>query len=285
MEVDQSKRMVFADLVVVDIDGSPVGTADPAKFIYRKMPESPTTEVSMLHSLRDDLYIVMGTANPESKVATFQVHVNPLVSWIWIGVLVLICGVVISMWPEVTFEETRAWSYMRAAGAGISSIMFAILLALTPARAFGQSSSSLHAGTVEIHDPVERALFGKLRCMCGGCPRLALTECICSTADATRAEIRAKLRGGSSTDDIMSEYVHDYGAASINLPPNRGAFRAIYAVPLAASLAGLALIFVVVRRWKRHGDLAVPIPAPAMGPSERDEYDAKLDEELKKLDA
>src|SRR5215471_11462034 len=101
MEVDQSKRMVFADLVVVDIDGSPVGTADPAKFIYRKMPEAPTTEVSMLHSLRDDLYVVVGAVNAESKVATFQVHVNPLVGCIVFGIALLIFGTGIAMWPEV----------------------------------------------------------------------------------------------------------------------------------------------------------------------------------------
>src|SRR5262249_5672189 len=155
MEVDQTKRMIFADLAVVDTDsGASVGQATPAKFIYRKMQESPTTEVSMLHSLRDDLYVVVGSVSPETKVATFQVHINPLVSWIWTGVLILIAGAVISMWPEVSLEEARAWSFLRAAGAGISSIMFAILLALTPAKAFGQSSSSLHAGSVEIKDPV-----------------------------------------------------------------------------------------------------------------------------------
>jgi cytochrome c-type biogenesis protein CcmH/NrfF len=189
------------------------------------------------------------------------------------------------MWPEVSLEEARAWSFLRAAGAGVSSIMFAILLALTPAKAFGQSSSSssLHAGSVEIHDPVEQSLFNQLRCMCGGCARLPLSGCVCSTAESTRAEIRAKLRGGITPDQIISEYVHDYGAASLSVPPNRGALRAIYMVPVAAAVAGFGLLFTVVRRWKRQGDLSAP-PLPAGGPIERDEYDTKLDEELKKLE-
>ena len=117
----------------------------PAKFIYRKMPESPTTEVSMLHSIRDDLYVVVGVVSPETKVATFQVHVNPLVSWIWIGVLILIFGAVVSMWPEVAVQEAKAWSYMRMAGGLTSTIIFGVMLALAPGRAFAQSSS-LHAG-------------------------------------------------------------------------------------------------------------------------------------------
>jgi cytochrome c-type biogenesis protein CcmF len=287
MEVDQTKRMVFADLAVVDTDsGNTVGQATPAKFIYRKMQESPTTEVSMLHSVRDDLYVVVGTVSPETKVATFQVHVNPLVSWIWTGVFVLIFGVTISMWPEVSLEEARAWSFLRAAGAGISSIMLAILLALTPTRAFGQasSSSSLHAGSVEIHDPVEQSLFNQLRCMCGGCARLPLSGCVCGTAEGTRAEIRAKLRQGISPDEIISEYVHDYGAAALSVPPNRGALKSIYLVPVAAAVGGLGVLFTVVRRWKRQGDLAAPPPPTPGGSTEVDEYDAKLDDELKKLD-
>src|SRR5262249_51885586 len=204
---------------------------------YRKMQESPTTEVSMLHSLRDDLYVVVGSVSPESKVATFQVHVNPLVSWIWTGVLVLIVGAVVSMWPEVALEEARAWSFLRAAGAGVSSIMLAILLALTPARAFGQSSSSLHAGSVEIHDPVEQSLFNQLRCMCGGCARLPLSGCVCGTAESTRAEIRAKLQGGMTPEQIVSENVHDYGAAGLRLPPNKGALRTRYLGPVAPAIA------------------------------------------------
>jgi cytochrome c-type biogenesis protein CcmF len=284
MEVDQTKRMVFADLAVTDIDGSLVGQATPAKFIYRKMQDSPTTEVSMLHSLRDDLYVVVGTVSPETKVATFQVHVNPLVSWIWTGVLVLIFGVTVAMWPEVSLEEARTWSFLRAAGAGISSIMFALLLALTPALAYGQSTSSLHAGSVESHDPVERSLFGRLRCMCGDCARLPLSECVCSVADATRREVRAKLALGMTPDQIADDYVQQYGTASLSVPPNRGSMKAIYMVPIAAVIGGAAWLFFVVRRWKRQGDLTAPRPLTAGGPPELDEYDAKLDEELKRLD-
>ena len=62
MEVDTGKRMVFADIDVTE-GGKSRGTLSPAKFIYKKMPESPTTEVAMLHSVRDDLYLVVGTIN------------------------------------------------------------------------------------------------------------------------------------------------------------------------------------------------------------------------------
>jgi cytochrome c-type biogenesis protein CcmF len=281
MEVDQTKRMIFADLAVTDVStGQEVGKADPAKFMYRKMPEQPTTEVSMLHSIRDDLYVVIGQVSPETKVADFQVHVNPLVSWIWVGVLVLIFGAFISMWPEVNVQESKVWSYMRMAGGLTSTIIFGVALALSPGRAFAQTSS-LHAGSVEMNDSTERALFGSLLCMCGDCARLPLSSCVCGTADATRAEIRSKLRAGASIDSIRDDYVREYGPAALSVPPNSGGLRAIYLVPIVVALGGLGLVFTLVRRWKKAGDDTAPAPGQS---DERDEYDAKLDEELKRLE-
>ena len=82
MEVDLNKRMIFADLKVTDLrTGRSLGTVSPAKFIYKKQPDSATTEVAQLNSFRDDLYVVVGTVNPQTKNASFQVHVNPLVGW------------------------------------------------------------------------------------------------------------------------------------------------------------------------------------------------------------
>ena len=100
MELDVNKRMVFGDLAVTR-DGARLGLLTPAKFMYKKMPDSPTTEVSMMHSLRDDLYLVVGSINPQTKVASFQIHINPLVSWIWFGAIILIFGSIVSMWPEL----------------------------------------------------------------------------------------------------------------------------------------------------------------------------------------
>jgi hypothetical protein len=50
------------------------------------------------------------------------------------------------------------------------------------------------------------------------------------------------------------------------------------------SVAGLGVIGVALRRWKRRDEAAVKARPAAPTSSARDEYDAKLDEELKKLD-
>jgi cytochrome c-type biogenesis protein CcmF len=133
MEVDPNKRMVFAD-IDVERGGKSLGRVSPARFIYMKGGQ-PTTEVALLRGLRDDLYVVAGSMDPTSKRATLKFHVNPFVSWIWIGVLVLIGGATLSLWPEVRLREVGVWGYLRATAGAATSIFLAILLSVTPARA------------------------------------------------------------------------------------------------------------------------------------------------------
>ncbi len=135
-EVDSAKRMIFADVTVSDSAGRTVGRASPGKFVYRKSPDSPTTEISILHTSREDLYLVVGSVNSDTHVATFQVHLNPMVFWIWLGVFVLIVGAAIAMWPEPTAQESRGWAYLRTAGALTSSVLLAIAFANMPTSAY-----------------------------------------------------------------------------------------------------------------------------------------------------
>lgn len=135
MEVDSEKRMIFADLDVLR-HGEPVGRISPAKFIYKATPGQPSTEIAKYITPRNDLYVIIGMANPETKVASFQLHVNPLVSFIWVGVLVLILGATISMWPDVSLQEAGAWSYVRAAAGITTAVLFSWLFASGPSLAY-----------------------------------------------------------------------------------------------------------------------------------------------------
>ena len=125
---DTSKRMLFADLDVFS-DGKKVARLSPAKFIYQRGEGMTTTEVALLRSFGTDLYVVLGSADPVSKRAQLQVHSNPFVSWIWIGILVLIFGASISLWPEVAFGKLGAWGIVRSTAGVTTSIVFAIMLA------------------------------------------------------------------------------------------------------------------------------------------------------------
>jgi cytochrome c-type biogenesis protein CcmF len=153
-EVDMEKQMIFADLDV-ERNGRALPQVHPAKFIYNESNMGPTTEVSQINSLRDDLYTVVGTIDPESKHATFRIHVNPLVAWIWIGVLVLIGGAAVSLWPDVALKEVGAWSYVRATAGLTSAVIFALILASSPASAFENDRDVLSRQAHARQHPVE----------------------------------------------------------------------------------------------------------------------------------
>lgn len=289
MEVDNNKRMVFADVRVLE-DGKEIGRLSPAKFIYKKMPESPTTEVSMLHSIRDDLYVVVGSINPETKAASLQIHLNPLVSWIWLGAIIIVFGSFVCMWPELAPQESRAWRFARGTSAVAASTTLAICLALLPVPAFAQTTSSQHSGSVQIDDPKEKAVFGALRCMCGTCPRELLSTCACSTADETRERLRMRLARGDTAAQIIDDYTKEYGTVALAIPPDKGANKAIYLAPLLAITGGGIALAVVLRRWREND-------ASAKGSSRRggsagsdgadparDDYDDRIDAALRDLD-
>lgn len=295
MEVDNNKRMIFADIRVLE-DGKPKGTLSPAKFIYKKMPESPTTEVAMLHSVRDDLYLVVGQINPQTKVASLQLHLNPLVGWIWFGAIIFILGSGFCMWPELEPEESRAWRFTRGLAGAAASACLALVLALLPSPAYAQSQASQHSGAVQIDSAKEKEVFQQLRCMCGTCPRELLSTCACSTADATRDRLRLRLARGEDPRKIIDDYVEEYGPGSLAIPPNQGALRAIYVLPLAAIVGGGVALAVVLSRWRR---TRVSEGEKGSKTSERDddddgagagekkataEYDARIDAALRDMD-
>jgi cytochrome c-type biogenesis protein CcmF len=154
-QADLSKRMIFADLDV-KVAGVAAGRISPAKFIFNKSPDGPTTEVALRRSLREDLYVIVGSVDPETKRATFKFHINPFVSWVWVGLLVLITGASISLWPEFTFGTSRAWAFARAGGAVASGTMLSIWLAMSPAAAYAAPRPMAQQPTLAVESPLPR---------------------------------------------------------------------------------------------------------------------------------
>jgi cytochrome c-type biogenesis protein CcmF len=160
-QADLNKRMLFADFALFQ-EGKSLGTIHPAKFFYAKNPDGPTTEVSLYQTLRQDLYTVIGTIDPQSKRGTFRFHVNPLVMWIWLGGMVLIVGACVSLWPDLAFGELGAWSYVRA-GAGVAAgTAISLWLAMSPSYAYASVKPQAQAPPAALAPPpeipLERAL-------------------------------------------------------------------------------------------------------------------------------
>jgi len=78
---------------------------EQAVFVNR---QDPYTEVGILSSPREDVYVILERGDPDAQTAAIRVLVNPGVFWIWVGGVLLIFGtVVVASWPEGA-KRTRA---------------------------------------------------------------------------------------------------------------------------------------------------------------------------------
>jgi cytochrome c-type biogenesis protein CcmF len=83
------------------------------KFLTQMAPErrfyhaSEQTETMVAdHStLQRDLYVVYEGRNPDTNQPIIKVFINPLVAWIWIGVLIMAFGTLLALVPSLTAEQ------------------------------------------------------------------------------------------------------------------------------------------------------------------------------------
>jgi len=98
--------------VSVTKDGEPQGilTTEKRRYTTQEDGSPPMTEVGIRSYPLEDLYLILSAlddingavnAAPNAQGLDLQVLVKPLVSWIWIGCLVLTAGTLIALWPSV----------------------------------------------------------------------------------------------------------------------------------------------------------------------------------------
>jgi cytochrome c-type biogenesis protein CcmF len=78
-------------------DGQRLGTLLPERRYYKAFDQG-TTEVSIYSDLREDFYLIL-VGSAEDGSAKFQIYINPLVNFVWLGSIVLILGSLWAMWP------------------------------------------------------------------------------------------------------------------------------------------------------------------------------------------
>jgi cytochrome c-type biogenesis protein CcmH len=195
----------------------------------------------------------------------------------------------------------------RPLGHLLAMLVVVVAVAGGPGSAAGQQlgEGMDRSGTVGIQNDTERQLFSQIICTCG-CPREALDTCTCGFAHARRDELRAQLAAGRSTEEIKDAYAEKFGPQALAVPPNTGFHRWVWMLPLGAIVVGAVGVILTLRKWKRRGDQRDAEtkarrekearaasggkkrrggkgdePASASAP---DDYDDRLDEELRNLE-
>jgi cytochrome c-type biogenesis protein CcmF len=279
------KNTMAANVTVTD-RGKPVSVhVMPGQERYKKGEENVTIP-SITRFAVGDLYVTLAGVDSQSGVVNLKAHWNPLVSWYWLGFMMLAAGTVICLAPD------RAYAYA-AARRGVAAAATAgafLLMFLGGARAVHAQmpTGNQHIQTQGLSQkppvtPLEKSIFREIGCTCPGCNHEPLSSCTCGTADSMRDKIRAMLAAGQTKDQIIKAHVDQYGEKILTSPKN----PLVWAVPYAAGLGALALVFGLARRWTRRGNATVAAPAEGAAQA-RDEtnttYEDQLDDELRELD-
>ena len=90
-------KMTVAATIEVTRGSTRVATLRPAKHVYLPRQE-PGDEVAIAGGPTRDIWVNLAGLTP-AGVASIHVFVNPLISWLWIGGLVLLLGAIVAAWP------------------------------------------------------------------------------------------------------------------------------------------------------------------------------------------
>jgi cytochrome c-type biogenesis protein CcmF len=97
-ETYQSK-VQFSTTLDVFVGDSQVATLTPQKNYHYALENPWVTEVAIRSTLKEDLYVILASLE-EDGLAAFEIVINPLVTWIWIGGGLLLLGTAIAAWPR-----------------------------------------------------------------------------------------------------------------------------------------------------------------------------------------
>jgi cytochrome c-type biogenesis protein CcmF len=272
---DGQKQMITGHFTVFR-DGEEVTKLYPAKWIYRKHEDQPTTEVAIRRSFEEDIYLVMAGYELQEQTASLEFHINPLVNWIWVGFGILAVGTLIALLPEAAFS-------FAVAKVPAGAVTTALMLMLLPAGAYAQDRAS---GVIPRSE-LQRQLEDRIMCTCGGC-KSPMGSCPmrpnCGHYDQQSAQVKAYLAEGKTYDDVIDAFVREYGSQAVLAAPiDRGFNRLAWAVPYTAGVVGLILAGVFAVRWSRRAQLAQASERDRRGDDDP-ALASRLDDELRSLD-
>jgi cytochrome c-type biogenesis protein CcmF len=113
-----------SEAAILDVykDGKPLVRLTPEKREF-KASNQGTTIVANHSTLAEDLYVIYEGKNPDTGHPIIKAFVNPLVAWIWIGVLVVAFGTGIALVPNAAAVKAPVTSSVAAVALNNASVM------------------------------------------------------------------------------------------------------------------------------------------------------------------
>jgi cytochrome c-type biogenesis protein CcmF len=80
-------------------NGKPLHELTPGQRFYPNQ-QTPFASVDARYHWNEDLYVILSAFERNGSSATIKVLINPMISWIWIGGVVILLGVLVAVLPE-----------------------------------------------------------------------------------------------------------------------------------------------------------------------------------------
>ena len=118
---------------------------------------------------------------------------------------------------------------------------------------------------------------------CPVCENTPLDVCPTDACKDWRELIRTMLSDGKTEAEILQHFKEQYGARVLAEPPKEGFYWLVYLLPPAIILAGAVVLFRSLKEWTKPKAAAPASNEARSEPSsEKDDYVARIEEELKK---
>jgi cytochrome c-type biogenesis protein CcmF len=95
---EPGSRTVAATLALSE-EGGPPRTVSPGKTFYSSFNDQPASRIVIETQQLEDLYLVLAGWGEDGAISLLAI-VNPMVSLLWFGGVILLLGAVVSLWPE-----------------------------------------------------------------------------------------------------------------------------------------------------------------------------------------
>jgi cytochrome c-type biogenesis protein CcmF len=89
--------------------GKKITQLSPEKRVYFAGTdhEQASTIVALHSTAESDLYTVFEGTNPDNGQPILKVFLNPLIAWIWIGIIIVVLGTFIALVPNLVRTPAR----------------------------------------------------------------------------------------------------------------------------------------------------------------------------------
>jgi len=155
---------------------------------------------------------------------------------------------------------------------GLLTGVLAALLIVTTAAA--QTATPPRRPSADDVNRVAKKLY------CPVCENEPLDVCQTPACVQWKAQIAQYLAEGRSEEEIIQEFVNDFGLRVQGEPPFSGTTAILWIGPILVAIAGAVYVIYLIRRMSKRGAATAPAQ-PAETPATGDEYLDRIERDLK----